>query len=283
MTNAAEQTERTMISLAQAEKITGLGRSTLNRFAEAGYFATDLNDHGEQLFPMEELCSLFNIERPAKADFDLDTTQASSTFNSQFIPEIGRTSADFAGGTFISTPSRANSNKVILLPRSPRASESTVGPVNDTPLKVTAPQLPEANVQPVETKTEPEQVQVQVQENDIELKRLQNIIRGQEHEILKLQKVIELQEQLLESREAEIRDQKKQRKWLQERVEKQDLKAERDQLLLISEMQMLTKMYMQQHNKKSVVIQALEWLGFKNPQPLPDNSRLIQQPIARKD
>ncbi len=82
-------------------------------------------------------------------------------------------------------------------------------------------------------------------------------------DILRLENLIKLQEKMLDAKDIEIKDLKKQREWLQERVEKLDEKAERDQMLLLAETQMLNKMLNFQQRNKGPVTKALEWLGYK--------------------
>lgn len=82
------------------------------------------------------------------------------------------------------------------------------------------------------------------------------------NEVEKLKQINNLQEQLLDMKDKEIADLKEQRAWLQERYTKMEEKSERDQLLLISETQMLTKIIANQ-SKKSTWQRALTWLGLE--------------------
>lgn len=81
-------------------------------------------------------------------------------------------------------------------------------------------------------------------------------------EIDRLKNLISLQEQLLDMKEKEVIDLREQRTWLQERILKMEEKSERDQLLLISETQMLTKIIANQ-TRKSTWQKALGWLGLE--------------------
>jgi hypothetical protein len=85
-----------------------------------------------------------------------------------------------------------------------------------------------------------------------------------ELEIAQLKNVIELQEKLLDARDKELTDLRQQREWLQARIEKLEDKAERDQLLLLSETQMVRQLILQQQvgRKRSTLRLALDWLGI---------------------
>jgi hypothetical protein len=77
----------------------------------------------------------------------------------------------------------------------------------------------------------------------------------------KLRTVVDLQEKILTIRENEIRDLKEQRDWLKSRLERLEEKADRDQLLLLSETQTIRRLISLQEPKKSTFRLALDWLG----------------------
>ena len=87
----------------------------------------------------------------------------------------------------------------------------------------------------------------------------------------KLKSIIRMQEKIIDMREQEINDLRKDRDWLRNRVERYEEKSERDQLLLLSETQMIRKLVnMSQEKKTSNFRLALEWLGLVPPKPKDD-------------
>ena len=75
-----------------------------------------------------------------------------------------------------------------------------------------------------------------------------------------------LHEKLIELREQEIDSLKQERNWLRERIEKLEEKGDRDQLLLLSETQVLRQLLIPRQ-RTSPVRAALEWLGVVQPLP----------------
>ena len=78
-----------------------------------------------------------------------------------------------------------------------------------------------------------------------------------------------MQDKVLDMREAEIGSLKEERDWLRSRIERLEEKGDRDQLLLLSETQILRSLIVQQHTKSSPLRSALEWIGLVNPKPVP--------------
>jgi len=98
-------------------------------------------------------------------------------------------------------------------------------------------------------------------------------------ELQKLKSVVHLQERLLDLRESQIEDLKQQREWLRSRIERLEEKGDRDQLLLLSETQVIRKLVTNQEHKRTGLRAALEWLGVvETPSP---TSNLLE--IGRSD
>lgn len=93
------------------------------------------------------------------------------------------------------------------------------------------------------------------------------IVHLLEGEIAKLKNIVAMQEKILELKDQDNRSLREDRDWLRTRVERQEQKGERDQLLLLSETQMIRKLISINEPKKSSIRSALEWLGFVAPQP----------------
>jgi len=97
-----------------------------------------------------------------------------------------------------------------------------------------------------------------------------------EQEITKLRNIMNLQEKILELRDTEVADLKKERDWLRGRIEKLEEKADRDQLILLSEAQTVRRLLTAHIERKSPVRAALEWFGFVPPVQTQTNSTTIE-------
>ena len=85
-------------------------------------------------------------------------------------------------------------------------------------------------------------------------------------EVYRLQTIIDLQERLLDQKDNEIKLLKEEGSWLKERIEKLEDKGDRDQILLMTKTQMITKlMELQDQRPKldSPFRRAISWLGGK--------------------
>lgn len=80
-------------------------------------------------------------------------------------------------------------------------------------------------------------------------------------EVERLRNLVNIQERILDSKEAELVDLRNQRAWLRERIERLEEKAERDQILLLSETQTIRTLVSYNENRRSPVRQLLEWFG----------------------
>lgn len=87
-----------------------------------------------------------------------------------------------------------------------------------------------------------------------------------------LERINEVNEKIIELREERIQEVSKERDWLRERVEKLEQKAERDQILLMSETQLLRQVMEQNALQRSPVRKALEWIGLIDPPKSPFQS-----------
>ena len=85
-------------------------------------------------------------------------------------------------------------------------------------------------------------------------------------EIARLQNLITLLEKLLELKSEQLAATEKERDWLRTRIERMEEKADRDQLLLMSETQMLRKLLEERASKRSLLRTALEWVGLAEPE-----------------
>jgi len=86
-------------------------------------------------------------------------------------------------------------------------------------------------------------------------------------EIQRLKNLVSLQERILDMKESEVADLRSQRDWLKSRIERLEEKAERDQILLLSETQTIRKLVSINEGRRSALHNILEWLGIaKQPE-----------------
>jgi len=86
-----------------------------------------------------------------------------------------------------------------------------------------------------------------------------------ERETIKLKNIINIQEKILDLREEQIEELSRERNWLRSRVEKTEEKIERDQLLLLTETQIIRNIMAVQQRRRSPLRATLEWLGLAEP------------------
>jgi len=102
-------------------------------------------------------------------------------------------------------------------------------------------------------------------------------IEALERETVKLKNILDIQEKILDLREEQIENLSKERDWLRSRVERTEEKIERDQLLLLSETQIIRGIMAVQHRRRSPLRATLEWLGLADPpQPPPARTGTIE-------
>lgn len=80
---------------------------------------------------------------------------------------------------------------------------------------------------------------------------------------VKLKRTAKLQKASLQIKEARLKDLKERRDWLKAQVEKLEDKGDRDQLLLLSETQAISRLLTPKQIKSPVRL-ALEWIGFSS-------------------
>lgn len=96
-------------------------------------------------------------------------------------------------------------------------------------------------------------------------------ISGQD-KVMMFKQVLEAQDRLLVLKDEEIADLKKQRTWLQQRIEKLEQQSDRDRLILLSEAHTIKQLVAIEANRKSKLRAALEFFGIvpmREPIPAP--------------
>jgi hypothetical protein len=233
--------QRETIGEQEAASLAGVSSQTLSRFAEAGYLTSIKSGSGELRFSKSELRDVFGItgEPVQRGDKLEDQVERGST------AALSSTSATPCSTTFDREHGTSNSEAPAEQPE--QIVDSSLHEEQSVAPSVTAPQPLSADAAPLQTHNS-------AQQNNEELTS---------REVFKLKNVITLQERLLDAREAEIRELKEERSWLRSRIDRLDEKSDRDQLLLLSETQVIKKLVAQQNTTKnrSPVRAALEWLG----------------------
>lgn len=203
------------ISEGEAMSLTGMSKTTLSRFAEAGYLQLETDQDGLRMFSKAELASLFGLKE----------TPTARTQPVEPKPE----------------PITATAEVLEVEEKPLPLSERIEKFIENRPAFVSEPT-------PISEPAKPDQT------HEMEMRRLRN--------------VLELQERILDMKDQQLRDLKQQRDWLQSRIEKLEDKADRDQILLLTETQTIRNLVnMNQANKKrSAMRLALEWLGVAAPE-----------------
>ncbi|MDC0358001.1 hypothetical protein OAO01_04225 [Oligoflexia bacterium] len=261
------------ISECEAATIAGVSTSTLNRFAEAGYLRIEIDADGLRLFSKKELGDVFGISNKHLTK-KIQPSLHDATQNNLTKPKP--------------QPTQVNEIAEDELSRSTimAQEEEVVGEViTEDPHTTTAFQM----VEEVEQVCQSEDVwsdrsyasssfpnlneaaasisaSFVEQEPSIPSDEPDNDSAGLKQEITKYKNIVRLQEQVLDMRDKELEDLRQQRQWLQARIEKLEEKSDRDQLLLLSEKQVVRQLLTHNQKKASPLRAALEWIGF-----VPDN------------
>jgi hypothetical protein len=240
------------ISETEASSFTGVSPQTLNRFAEAGYLQIEEDSDGMRLFSRGELSNVFGIGNQPSAFSDSPEPPLENPGSCHFeIPEAAEPPANAINATLVQSDAETVEDEKIVA--TPDAAAQTA----DEPAPVAAEPKEEAPVI--------------------------RLTRTLEQEVSKLKHVVDLQEKLLDLREAEIKDLKEERNWLRSRVEKLEEKGDRDQLLLLSETQLIRKLVVSQQ-KRSPLRTALEWLGVIEPEKPQAHAMIdVSEPNPNRD
>ena len=231
-------TAEDLISEDLALEVVGVSGNTLQRFAEAGYLKTQKDPTGRQQYFKSELAKIFGIKDFKLYDFEAARQQKEAqTLGESVTKEIQPESSLFSDN-LIATSTEINQEQ-----------ETAVTMQNSTSSGFAPFELVYGE------QTSQAQEAIVLGNEVLQIEKLKV-------DVYKLTAVSELQDKLLEARESEIKDLKEQREWLQQRVERMEEKANRDQVLLLTETQILTKMISLRENKKGAIQKAIEWLGL---------------------
>lgn len=262
------------ISESEAATVTGVGVTTLRRFAEAGYFKVETETDGLRLYATSELEKVFGSNSKVTSAPITEGAPPPKQFKPWEPPP--RTLSPESNGTV----SRAVTVEKITIPDSSASSPSPGFATQPTGEERQGPPETGTGVSHQSYTTYPSEPRLTPPSPDSGTlqsspsqqfnghSRNQAVVEGLDREVQKLKTVSEMHERLLCIREEEIRSLREEREWLRARIEKLEEKGSRDQLLLLSETQTIKALITIQEQRRSPVRQALEWLGFITPPPV---------------
>jgi DNA-binding transcriptional MerR regulator len=234
--------EENLITATEAALLSGISSDTLARFAETGHLHVHTRDDGSACYERKELQALFGIAATVAQETSsppIPQTVAVETSIDEEIP----------AAEFIDWIEPAEQHPITILAQA------------DTPTgQLARPQAP------------PPSTPTPSAEHLLDFER--KIFAG-EKELFKLQKVVEMQEQLLKMKDAQIKDlqiqlsetrgeQRNERQWLQSRIEKMEQSSEAAQLILLAKTDAVMKILAEQ--RKSPLRAAMEWVGLAKPE-----------------
>ncbi len=249
------------ISESEAAVVTGVGVSTLRRFAEAGYFKVETESDGLRLYCTSELEKVFGPSSHVTSSLVGESSPPPQQFK-PWEPPASTLSPESNGHA-----PRAVTVEKLVVPQSlaaePIATPKTArepSAAHTTAHSITSSSEPKSVAPTASAAVQPIQAQP-----PIAAPAYDGRAEGLERDVQKLKTISEMHERLLCIREEEIRSLREEREWLRARVEKLEEKGSRDQLLLLSETQTIKALITIQEQRRSPVRLALEWLGFITP------------------
>lgn len=264
---------------AQTLYLTGVDKDILDRFCETGYIKTKVLSNGETLYSKQEIERVFGkkldsfFENVSNSDVAYhneknDYYQNREQKASRLIkfPESAKASIssimqdipDFSSMENVQEKAQDVSNNDL---------QDDFEKMQDN-LKRMQDNLEKMKTEMQEAK-EKERLQKENENNQNQNVNANNLRQENEtlrQEIVKLQSYARLQKKLLEVKEKEIGELKQEKDWLKERIEAQEEKNNRDQLLILSETKVIHNLIESNH-KQSTLRTALEWFGFSKKQP----------------
>jgi hypothetical protein len=253
---------RDLISEKDAATFSGISINTLSRFADAGYLQVETGTEGSRFFLRRELESVFGtansrLKSPSQIKTQKPKSRGTATRTLNQQVEVVKSPNHTSFNQTDSSPPVIEVNFCLdseIPEKSTNLNDLDYGyfeidtgsgqqeysPASQS-LAADRPPSPSAE----DTADKPYSLS--------ELRR----------QIVLLKERIKHQESILRLKESELSDLKEQRSWLRGRIEKLEEKGDRDQLLLLSETQMMTHL-VSSRTKRSPVKLALDWLGVKD-------------------
>lgn len=264
------------VSETEALQRSGISTKTLQRFVEAGYLSVEVEPDGLRLYSKAQLDEIFGIHtaplslEPIEEDKDGNPIEPSVVNHSVDLDDtaVAEERASFttkqssaveprATETHESWKNGSASNEAEQVVQS-RSESSTSTSYYEQP-SASSPVVASVNSEPP----------VALLDNSTD--STDSTPGLMDREIARLKNLVQLQETILDARDAEIRGLKDERQWLRTRIEKLEEKGERDQILLLSETQTIRKLIVVQE-KRGAIKQLLTWVGLLPPEVSNDSS-----------
>lgn len=240
------------IEVTKLAKFCNMSTETIMRFVEADYIKV-LEKNDNQIFVnANQACALFGVN-PEKLQSDL---KVDNNYNNEEVKN--KTESEDAS-------SNKNLNK--------EDHNQEKHEINNN-LKKEYTINVEKNEKETDEKAEVENKTAETKEK----------IEADSKESNLFKKITELQEELLKKQDLEIEDLRKQRKWLQTRVEVLEQKLDREQLLLLSQTQVVNQLI----KKKKMISpfqKALAWFGVPtkdDSSQLDDDDNVVEMKKNKK-
>jgi hypothetical protein len=220
----------------EAAALAGVSLRTLMRFSEAGYLKLHTADDGSLSFERSQVQDIFGISGQGGEVADINAKEqacSGETADEQSTCASGAAPKD---DDYCQHSSARDSQTT-------KAQFDTHEPIQgvESGLKSNAQKTPVSDEQ---NKSEGSYAEAALEE------------------VARLRNLLTMQERILDSKDDEIADLRSQRAWLRERIEKLEEKSDRDQILLLSETQMIRSLIAYQETRKSTFRQFLEWTGI---------------------
>lgn len=233
------------ISEHEACSVTGMTPRTLQRFAEAGYLSVEIEHDGLRLYSKRQLGSVFGGP----------VAQALGE-NPHPLDEADETKQD----------------EDVIPPVSVDAEIASIftgqEPVSTPRVAVETP-VAEAEIA-TETVRSGKAAGNETGKPDLA------------PEVARLQNLLTMQEKILDHKDSEIGELRRERDWLRARIERLEEKSNRDQLLLLSETQTIRRLIVMSESRKSTFRQMLEWCGLSK-ETNTNHDRVVDMPLAVVD
>jgi|GEM_PF-6387925 len=264
------------IKLSDASNFASVSLSTIKRFIEAGYLKNTRKKDNVIYLDTNELKSLFGIAdiKTVLKKENLAQNKETTKVKTQSAKEIHSTSTVIKP-VIITSDKNDNETKTEAKNIKPETVKLIIKEEISS-FKEGEETKEAALTDKPENKIESNTIiNTSSNENSINEHTQEQIMQDHinEIEIIKFKNIVALQDKILDLKDSEIKDLKQQRDWFKERIAKLEEKSEKDQLLLISETQLMSKIIASTINRKSKVQSVLEWVGLKKKEP--DHTKTI--------
>ncbi len=303
------------ISETEAASLAGVSSATLNRFAEAGYLQIESDSDGLRLYSKKELENVFgirdlhasellrdagrqmgevSIEDETQADQRAEESSSMELDSNESLELETELSEELTQGGAQEVDAQTETSQEEVLSESEEReeeSESSNDLLKESE-KVESFIPPAASPEKVvylssnnaalasEPLFQAESAQAQMSSESVS--NTNSHLDALEQEVSKFKNICQLQEKLLDERDKQLADMKEEVRWLRQRLERAEEKSDRDQLLLLSETQLIRQMLIREDEKrKSRFRAALEWMGLLPAEQQKQKSTAIEMKSPR--